>query len=189
MSPQAVSYWLLPSPEAQVRLNHLSAQARERISLGGEVSMLPPHITLYSHRLDTDQPSSQEQAIDRLQQIADNHHAVLLFPKVIEATRMLTQSLVLRFNSEALAELHPLFLQLCSNSPAELGYPLDPHLSLLYSQAPLEFRRELAKHLFPPTKPLMFERVSAVTHPLTIKSPTDIAACTTVHECSLVLSA
>ena len=189
MSPQAVSYWLLPSLESQVRLNHLSAQACEWISLGGELSMLPPHITLYSHHLDTDQPSSEEQVIDRLQQIADHHHAVLLYPKVIEATRMFTQSLVMRFNPEALAELHPWFLQLRSNSQAELGYQLDPHLSLLYSQAPLESRQELAKHLFLPIKPLMFERVSAVMHPLTIKSPADIAACTTLHEYSLVSSA
>ena len=79
--------------------------------------MLPPHITLYSHPLDADQPNSQEQVIDRLQQLADSQHPVLLFPKAIEATRMFTQSLVLRFNSEALAELQPWFQQLCLSSP------------------------------------------------------------------------
>ena len=188
MSPQAVSYWLLPGPEAQVRLNELSAKACEQISLGGEVCMLPLHLTLYSHPLDADQPNSEGMAIDRLQQLADGHHPVLLFPKAIEATETFTQSLVLRFNSEALRELQPWFQQLCLSSPNALGYKLDPHVSLLYSQAPLAFRREAAKRLALPTDPLLFERVSAVMHPLTIMSPADIAACTTLQDCSLFLS-
>ena len=150
--------------------------------------MLPPHITLYSHPLDAAPPNSQEQIIGRLQQLADSQHPVLLYPKAIEATRMFTQSLILRFNSEALADLHPWFLQLCLSSPNELGYKLDPHLSLLYSQAPLAFRREAVKRLALPTDLLLFERVSAVTHPLTINSPADIAACTTLQECSLLPS-
>lgn len=188
MSPQAVSYWLLPGPEAQVRLNQLSAQACEQISLGGEVCMLPLHLTLYSHPLDADQPNSEGMAIDRLQQLADGHQPVLLSAKAIEATESFTQSLVLRFNSEALRELQPWFQQLCLSSPNSLGYKLDPHVSLLYSQAPLAFRREAAKRLALPTDPLLFERVSAVTHPLTIMSPADIAACTTLQDCSLFLS-
>jgi hypothetical protein len=189
MSRQAVSYWLLPGPEAQVRLNHLSLLACEGMSHGGGFCMLPLHLTLYSHALDADHPKSEGMAIDRLQQLADRHQPVLLSPKAIEATETFTQSLVLRFNSEALIELQPWFQQLCLSSPNALGYKLDPHVSLLYSQAPLEFRRELAKHLFLQTKPLMFERVSAVMHPLMIKSSADIAAFTTLHECSLVLSA
>ena len=189
MSSQAVSYWLLPGPKAQIKLDQLSVLAFERISFGLGVCMLPPHITLYSHPLDAAQPNSQEQIIDRLQQLADSQHPVLLYPKAIEATRMFTQSFVLRFNSEALADLHPWFLQLCLSSPNELGYKLDPHLSLLYSQAPLELRRERAKGLVPPTDPLLFESVSVVSHPLKIETPADIAACTTLHECSLVSSA
>lgn len=189
MSCQAVSYWLLPGPKARVRLDQLSALACEGIPLGLGASTLPPHITLYSHPLDAVQPNSQEQMIDRLQQLAVGHHPVLLYPKAIEAMQIFTQSLVLRFNSEALADLHPWFLQLCLSSPNKLDYKLDPHLSLLYSQVPFEFRREYAKGLVLSTDPLLFESVSAVTHPLKIKSPADIAACTTLHECSLVSSA
>ena len=187
MSPQAVSYWLLPGPEAQVRLNELSAKACEQISLGGEVCMLPLHLTLHSHPLDADQPHS-EGTIDRLHQLADGRQPVLLSPNAIEATETFTQSLVLRFNSEALRELQPWFQQLCLSSPNFLGYKLDTHVSLLYSQAPLECRRKLAKRLVLPIEPMLFERVSAVTHPLTINSPADIAACTTLQECSLLLS-
>ena len=188
MSPQAVSYWLLPGPEAQVRLDKLSAQAYEQISLGGDVCMLPLHLTLYSYPLDADQPNSEGIAIDRLQQLADGHQPVLLSAKAIEATEPFTQSLVLSFNSEALRELQPWFQQLCFSSSNFLGYKLDPHVSLLYSQAPLAFRREAANRLALPTDPLLFERVSAVSHPLTINSPADIADCTTLQECSLLLS-
>ena len=185
MSRQAVSYWLLPGPETRVRLNQLSLLACEGMSHGGGFCILPPHITLYSHPLDADQPNSEGMAIDRLQQLADGHQPVLLSAKAIEATESFTQSLVLRFNSEALRQLQPWFQQLCLSSPNAHGYKLDPHVSLLYSQAPLEFRRELAKHLFLQTKPLMFERVSAVIHPSTITNLADIAACTTIYECEL----
>ena len=188
MSRQAVSYWLLPGPEAQVRLNQLSLLACEGMSHGGGFCMLTLHLTLYSHALDADQPNSEGMAIDRLQQLADGHQPVLLSPKAIEATETFTQSFVLRFNSDALRELQPWFQQLCLSSPNALGYKLDPHVSLLYSQAPLAFRREAAKRLALPTDPLLFERVSAVTHPLTINSPVDIAACTTLQECSLLPS-
>ena len=150
--------------------------------------MLPPHITLYSHPLDADQPKCEGTVIDRLQQLADGHQPVLLYPKAIEATETFTQSLVLRFNVAALSELQPWFQQLCLSSPNALGYKLDPHASLLYSQAPRAFRREAVKRLAFPTDPLLFERVSAVTHPLTINSPADIAACTTLQECSLLPS-
>ena len=188
MSLQAVSYWLQPGPQAQDRLNQLSAQAFEQISLGGEVCMLPLHLTLYSHPLDADQPNSEGRAIDRLQQLVDGHQPVLLSPNTIEATETFTQSLVLRFNCKALRELQPWFQQLCLSSPNAHGYKLDPHVSLLYSQAPLAFRREAVKRLALPTDLLLFERVSAVTHPLTINSPADIAACTTLQECSLLPS-
>ena len=188
MSRQAVSYWLLPGPEAQVRLNQLSLLACEGMSHGGGFCMLAPHITLYSHPLDADQPKSEGMAIDRLQQLADGYQPVLLSAKAIEATETFTQSLVLRLNTEALRELQPWFQQLCLSSPNPLGYKLDPHVSLLYSQAPLECRRKLAKRLVLPTDPLLFERVSAVRHPLTINSPADIAACTTLQECSLLPS-
>ena len=151
MSSQAVSYWLLPGPEAQVRLDQLSLLACEGMSHGGGFCMLPPHITLYSHPLDADQPNSEGTVIDRLQQLADRHQPVFLSPKAIEATETFTQSLVLRFNSEALIELQPWFQQLCLSSPNALGYKLDPHASLLYSQAPRAFRREAVKRLALPT--------------------------------------
>lgn len=188
MSLQAVSYWLQPGPEAQVRLNQLSARACEQIALGGEVCLLPFHLTLYSHHFDADQLNSEQQAIDRLQQLADGHQPVLLNPIGIEATEIFTQSLVLRFNFAALSELHPWFQQLCLGSPNVQGYQFNPHVSLLYSQAPLAFRREAAKHLDYSVDPLLFERVSVVTHPLTISSPADIAACSILQECSLLLS-
>ena len=142
MSRQAVSYWLLPGPEALVRLNQLSLLACEGMSHGGGFCILPPHITLYSYPLDADQPKSEGAVIDRLQRLADSHQPVLLSPKAIEATETFTQSLVLRFNCEALSELQPWFQQLCLSSPNAHGYKLDPHVSLLYSQAPLAFKRE-----------------------------------------------
>ncbi|QNI76568.1 hypothetical protein SynMVIR181_01598 [Synechococcus sp. MVIR-18-1] len=169
-------------------MNQLSLLACEGMSHGGGFCMLPPHITLYSHPLDADQPKSEGAVIDRLQQLADRHQPVLLSPKAIEATETFTQSLVLRFNSEALRELQPWFQQFCLSSPNALGYKLDPHVSLLYSQAPFAFRREAAKRIALPTYPLLFERVSAVTHPLTINSSADIAACTTLQEYSLLPS-
>ena len=103
MSRQAVSYWLLPGPEALVWLNQLSLLACEGMSHGGGFCMLPPHITLYSYPLDANQPNSEGTVIDRLQQLADGHQPVLLSPKSIEATETFTQSLVLRFNSKALS--------------------------------------------------------------------------------------
>ncbi len=179
--PQAVSYWLLPAPEAQAVLDQLSALASQALV----ACRLPPHITLYSEHLDGDRGVSQEQAIAQLEQLAACRQPVLLRPNTIEARLLFTQSLVLRFNAEAMAKLHPWFSQLRRRSAAELGYRLDPHLSLLYSQDPFELRQELAQQLPLPSDPLLFGRVRAVTHPLKISSPADIAACTMLHACSL----
>jgi hypothetical protein len=183
-SPQAVSYWLLPAPEAQAVLDQLSALASQALV----ACRLPPHITLYSEHLDGEHGVSQEQVIAQLQQLADCRQPVRLRPNAIEASLLFTQSLVLRFNAEAMTQLHPWFNQLRRRSAAELGYRLDPHLSLLYSQDPFDLRHELAQRLPLPSDPLLFGRVSAVTHPLTISSPADIAACTTLHACSLSCS-
>lgn len=185
MSSKAVSYWLLPGPEAQATLDQLLALACEGIREHAGVCRLPPHVTLYSDHLAGDQPDCQKHAIDRLQQLADRHKPVLLWPAMIEATPVFTQSFVVRFKTEARLHLLPWYTQLCASSPAELGYRLDPHLSLLYSQAPLERRQRLAKQIPLPEDPLLFERVSAVIHPLTITNPADIAACTTIYECAL----
>ncbi len=185
MSPLAVSYWLLPGPEAEAVLEQLSALACEGIRETGGVCRLPPHVTLYSDHLKDDDPDSQEQAIDRLHQLADRRRPVQLCPKAFEASALLTQSLVMRFNAEARVELLPWLTQLCTSSRVELGYRLDPHLSLLYSEAPLEQRQKLAKQIPLPEDPLLFERVSAVIHPSTITYLADIAACTTIYECEL----
>ena len=180
-SPQAVSYWLLPAPEAQAVLEQLSALASRSLV----ACRLPPHITLYSEHLGGDQGVSQEQAIAQLQHLAGCRQPVRLRTNVIEASLLFTKSLVLRFNAEAMTQLHPWFNQLRRRSAAELGYRLDPHLSLLYSQDPFHLRQELAQRLPLPSDPLLFGRVSAVSHPLMISSPADIAACTTLHACSL----
>jgi hypothetical protein len=92
---------------------------------------------------------------------------------------------VLRFSAEAREILYSYFLQLRLSSHAELGYRLDPHLSLLYCHELLDLRRELARELPRPSGPLLFESVSAVKHPLIISSSADIAACATIHACSL----
>ena len=185
MASQAVSYWLLPGREAQAALDQLSSLACKRIQAGVQVCTLPPHITLYSEHLDGDHGVSQEQVIARLQQLAEDCKPVQLWPNAIEATRIYTQSLVLRFNTGARAELFPWFIQLRQRSASDCGYRLDPHLSLLYCQDTLERRQELAERLPLPEGPLLFHRISAVTHPLTINGPADIAACFTIHTCSL----
>lgn len=115
-SPQAVSYWLLPAPGTQAVFEQLSALASRSLV----ACRLPPHITLYSEHLGGDQGVSQEQAIAQLQHLAGCRQPVRLRTNVIEASLLFTKSLVLRFNASA----------------AELGYRLDPHLSLLYSQDP-----------------------------------------------------
>ncbi|WP_237699178.1 2'-5' RNA ligase family protein [Synechococcus sp. CC9311] len=180
-SAQAVSYWLLPGREDQAALDQLSALACQAVG----ACTLPPHITLYSEPLDGEHDTSQKQVVDRLQQLADCRKPVQLWPSTIEATRIYTQSLVLRFNASARTELLPWFSQLRQRSASEFGYRLDPHLSLLYCKDTLERRQELAQRLPLPEGPLLFERISAVTHPLTISGPADIAAFITIHTCSL----
>ena len=62
---------------------------------------------------------------------------------------------------------------------------IDPHLSLLYSQAPLQQRQSLAGRLAAPAGPLLFDQVSVVSHPATINAPADIAAVSTLAQRSL----
>ena len=180
-SAHAVSYWLLPGREAQSALVQLSVLACQAV----RACTLPPHITLYSEPLNGDHGSSYGQVIDRLQWLADCRKPVELWPNTIEATRIYTQSLVLRFNADARTELLPWSTQLRRSGSSGFDYRLDPHLSLLYSQDNLDRRQELAQRLPLPAGPLLFERISAVTHPFTISGPANIAACISVHTCSL----
>ena len=87
----------MPCPEAQAGFEQLSQQAR--CTLAG--SMLPPHITLYSDRLD-----SRTDAINRLKQVAKVCQPTYLRSVAIEAGPLFTKSLVVRFcNSDQLTHL------------------------------------------------------------------------------------
>ena len=181
-STQAVSYWLLPSREGQAALDQLSALACQAV---GACCLLPPHITLHSRPLTGDNVAFPEHVIDQLQQLAACRRPVQLWPKAIEATRIYTQSLVLRFNGGARTELLTWSSQLRKSAGSSFNDRFDPHLSLLYSQDTFERRKELAQRLPFPEGPLLFNRISAVTHPLTISGPAEIAACISIHTCSL----
>lgn len=164
---RATSFWLLPAPGAAAALDRLSADACGALP----ACTLPPHITLDSHRLDT--PAI---AIERLRRLAEQRSPVQLSPGRITATSRFTQSLILRFASATETLLQPWVQQLRDSSVEVKGDRLDPHLSLLYSQAPLQRRQAVAAQLQAPAGPLLFDQVCVVSHPLTISTPADIAA-------------
>ena len=172
-SQQAVSYWLMPCPQAQTAFEELC----KRASRGLRACTLPPHITLYSDRLD-----SEDNTIDHLRQVAEGRKPVLLSPRAIEAGPLFTRSLVVRF--DASEELTHWCTQLRERSPQGLDYHLNPHLSLLYSAEPLAEKQTLARQL-PLPAPALFNRVRAVVHPLTITTEADIAAVATLHDHTL----
>ncbi|KZR91882.1 hypothetical protein MITS9509_01803 [Synechococcus sp. MIT S9509] len=170
---QAVSYWLMPCPQGQQRFEDLTRQALS--SLHG--CTLDTHITLYSDHLD-----DEESSRDRLGQVAESRKPILLYPSAIEAGPLFTTSLIVRF--EASGELNSLFTQLHELSPQQLGYRLNPHLSLLYSTEAAHSRQNMAEMLTLPA-PALFNRVRAVVHPLTVRTAEDIAAFTTLGEFTL----
>ena len=90
---QAVSYWLMPCPQAQLRFEALSQQAGR----GLHGSTLPLHITLYSDRLD-----HEDKIIDCLSQVAMGRGPILLTPSAIEAGSLFTKSLILTMPSTRL---------------------------------------------------------------------------------------
>ncbi len=168
-----MSYWLLPCPQAQAAFAELSRQACR----GLRGCTLPPHITLYSDRLD-----NEDNAIDRLRQVAEGRKPLRLSPLAIEAGPLFTMSLVVRFGVNE--ELTHWCTQLRERSPQGLDYHLNPHLSLLYSTEPVAEKEALARQL-PLPSPALFNRVGAVVHPLTITTAADIAAVATLHEQTL----
>ena len=172
----AASFWLLPDPEAAAALRHLSAAACRTLT----ACTLPPHITLVSDRLH-----ASASAIDRLHRLAEQRSPVLLSPSGITATDRFTQSLILRFTPEAERVLQAWVHPLRDTAPADAQRRFDPHLSLLYSQAPLEQRQSLAARLQAPEAPLRFDQVSVVSHPAAISSPADIAAVSTLAQLPL----
>jgi len=176
LSPLAVSFWLLPGPEAAAALEPLSAAARQALP----AATLPLHITLCSDRIDA--PAT---AIDRLQRFADQRSPLLLRPSGISATSRFSQSLILRFSPEAEAVLQAWVQPLRDTATVKASSRIDPHLSLLYSQAPLEQRQSLAARLQAPEAPLRFDQVSVVSHPAAISSPADIAAVTPMAQLPL----
>lgn len=175
-SPLAVSFWLLPGPEAAATLEPLSAAACQSLP----AASLPLHITLCSDRIDG--PAT---AIDRLQRFADQCSPLQLSPSGISATSRFTQSLILRFTPESEAVLQAWVQPLRDTATVQANGRIDPHLSLLYSQAPLQQRQSLAGRLAAPAGPLLFDQVSVVSHPTTINAPADIAAVSTLAQLPL----
>ena len=90
--------------------------------------------------------------------------------------------LILRFDPAE--ELIHWFMQLRRQSPNRLNYQLKPHLSLLYSSETLTAKQAIAGRLTLPA-PALFNRLAVVVHPLTISTDADIAAVSTLHECTL----
>ena len=172
-SPLAVSFWLLPGPEAAAALEPLSAAACQSLP----AASLPLHITLCSDRIDG--PAT---AIDRLQRFADQCSPLQLSPSGISATSRFTQSLILRFTPESEAVLQAWVQPLRDTATVQANGRIDPHLSLLYSQAPLKQRQSLAGRLAAPAGPLLFDQVSVVSHPGAINTPADIAAISTLAQ-------
>ena len=172
-SQQAVSYWLMPSPQADDDFKALSKLACR----GLQGCTLPPHITLYSDHLD-----EAANAVDRLSQVAEGRNPVQLCPTAIEAGPLFTMSLFVRF--AAGEELIHWFTRLRARSPNRLDYQLRPHLSLLYSSETLTAKQAMAEQLQLPA-PALFNRLAVVVHPLTISTDADIAAVSTLHECTL----
>ena len=172
-SQQAVSYWLMPSPQADDDFKALSKLACR----GLQGCTLPPHITLYSDHLD-----EAANAVDRLSQVAEGRNPVQLCPTAIEAGPLFTMSLFVRF--AAGEKLIPWFTELRRRSPNRLDYQLEPHLSLLYSSQALSARQATAARLTLPG-PALFDRLAVVIHPLTISTDADIAAVTTLDQRTL----
>ena len=172
-SQQAVSYWLMPCPQAHDDFKALSKLACR----GLQCCTLPPHITLYSDHLD-----NAANAVDRLSQVAEGCKPLRLRPTAIEAGPLFTMSLILRF--AAGEELMHWFTRLRARSPNRLDYQFRPHLSLLYSSETLTAKQAMAGQLQLPA-PALFNRLAVVVHPLTISTHADITAVTTLHECPL----
>ncbi|CAI8341649.1 MAG: Uncharacterised protein [Synechococcus sp. MIT S9220] len=164
----------MPCPKVQITLEELSKQACR----GLHAYRLPPHITFYSDRLN-----SEATAIDRLRHIAENSKPVLLRPRTIEAGPLFTMSVVLRFGANK--ELNHWYQLLRARSPNKLDYNLDPHLSLIYSDEALIRKQAMARQL-PLPSPALFNRIRAVRHPLTISTAADIKAVTTIDESMLI---
>ena len=172
-SQQAVSYWLMPCPQA-----HDDFEALSKLACRGlQGCTLPPHITLYSDHLD-----EAANAVDRLSQVAEGCKPLRLSPTAIETGPLFTMSLILRFDPAE--ELIHWFMQLRRQSPNRLNYQLKPHLSLLYSSETLTAKQAIAGRLTLPA-PALFNRLAVVVHPLTISTDADISAVTTLHECTL----
>lgn len=164
----------MPDQQTAAALKQISDCAQQQLN----GCWLPPHITLYSDHLD-----SFDLAIEHLIAAAKQHQPLQLQPQAIEAGAAFTQSLMLRFSVEqsenaAQAALQAWSQNLCHRSANALGYQLDPHLSLLYSNDPLPTRQACAASLTPPSNSLRFDRIGAVSHPLRIETADDIAAFT-----------
>ena len=172
-SQQAVSYWLMPCPQARDDFEALSKLACR----GLQGCTLSPHITLYSDHLD-----GAAGAVDRLSQSAEGWKPLWLRPISIEAGLLFTMSLIVRF--AAGEKLIPWFMELRRRSPNRLDYQLEPHLSLLYSSQALSARQATAARLTLPG-PALFDRLAVVIHPLTISTDADIAAVTTLDQRTL----
>ncbi len=159
-SSRRCTYWLLPAATFSKELN---SQIRE-LSQAENVPAFQAHATIYAGALE-----SEALTIDLLNTICSKREALSLRAVDVRASEVLTKSVFIQFEpSSVLSEICEFFRD-SSSTPSK--YQLNPHMSLLYSEAPLTRKKQIAiaeQLLF---KDITFDEIRAYSMPAEFDTP------------------
>lgn len=154
-----VSIWLIPSEKDKKYLGQLIKELANKY----EASQFPPHITIYSTEVPTDQV---EQVRKILIKASQNFTPITLLLSSIAHNDNLFQSLFVEFQeNKAIYNLNEHFRKELEHYG---GYSFTPHLSLLYKEIDSQEKEKIIEQLSIPQE-LTFDRLGIMVH----KNPED----------------
>lgn len=130
-------------------------------------SVFVPHVTYHASVY-----KNMEEAISIFQNTLQHVDKISLQPKAIEFSNLYTKSLFLSFyNNDDISTLSKNVQQAYTHKEQ---YLLRPHLSLTYTNNPIEHLIPLVKHVELPDFCFEFKKFLAINTPLSVKSRKDI---------------
>jgi 2'-5' RNA ligase len=170
---ECVIYGLIPAAPARDHFQSLIDDLASRF----DAQPFEPHVTLYGSKAAGENPE------DVLKKAAANLKPLRLSVAGIDFSAKFTKTLFVQFRPDAaIAELSD---RLRAASLSQREYELNPHLSLIYQEWPVEAKIELRNSIHLPFDEVEFDCVKAVLSPAKVESSEDVKRWQTVATKSL----
>jgi 2'-5' RNA ligase len=157
-----VAYWLMPASESRDLFSSIIRQLAEQY----DAPVFAPHVTLYVSNDD------RTRAAAALANAAAQLGEIALEVDEISWSQELAKSVFVQFQpNDKLARLSDVLRKISSSGDK---YDLNPHLTLIYQELPIETKEEIASAVSLPFTNVLFDSIQAMDLLTGLRSPADV---------------